>query len=443
MNTDITQSTISPSDSAPPPPIVCWLGLDWADQKHCMVVRTAPDAAPKTHTVEHKPEVFDEFFLHLHIQHPQGRIAVAIEQARGATLYALLKFDFVVIYPINPRSLADYRRAFKISGTKDDPLDADLLCELICRHADRLRPLVVEDLATRQLRLLAEARRTFVEDRTLLSNRLGATLKSYYPLVRELFPEELAAPMVLEFLRRWPNLAKLKAAKSSTLRTFFYAHNSRSEERIAQRLKAIAQAKPLTEDPALVAPLQLQMTHLVDSLRNVQRVVAVYDRNIDEVFATHSEAWLFSPLPGAGPVLAPRLAAAFGTIRGNFESAIDFLCFSGVAPVRKQSGNLELIHFRYARPIFLHQTIVEFAKCSMGKCEWARLVYEHQLKKGKTKWAAIRVVAFKWVRILWRCWTDRQPYDEQKYLRSLEAHGVELFASLYGKPASTTTRETL
>jgi transposase len=414
-----------------PGPIVCWVGLDWADKKHCLVVRTSPAGQAKTYRVDQKPEPLDEFFLDLRAQHPQGRIAVAIEQSRGPVLYALMKYDFLALYPVNPRTLADYRRAFKLSGAKDDPRDGDLLCELVCQHADRLRPLVVEDRTTRQLRLLTEARRDFVDERTGLSNRLGANLKCYYPLALELVGEDLTSPMAMEFLRRWPNLAQLQAAKPGTLRAFFYAHNSRSEDKIAARLAAIQSARPLTEDPALLEPMQLQMQRLVAHVRAVQQTIHQYDEKIRQVFATHSQAWLFAPLPGAGPVLAPRLAAVFGTIQANFQTALDLLCFSGVAPVRKQSGSQERVHFRYARPIFLHQSAVEFAKCSIAKCDWARLLYEHELKNGKSKWMAIRKLAFKWLRILWRCWQTGQPYDETRYLRSLQRDGVELYRSLY------------
>jgi transposase len=431
-----TPATPSP---APATPIVCWVGVDWADKKHCLVVRTAPQAAPQRHLVDHTPEALDAWFLQLRQDHPGGRIAVAIEQSRGAVLYCLLKYDFLAIYPINPRCLADYRGAFKVSGAKDDPLDADLLGEMICLHTDRLRPLVVEDVLTRQLRLLVEARRTFVEDRTGLSNRLGATLKCYYPLALELVGEDLTTPLALDFVSRWPNLAKLQAAKPATVRSFFYAHHSRSEEKITARLAAIAQAKPLTEDVALVVPLQLQMQQLVRQLRTLNQTVDQYDAQIKTVFAQHSEAWLFDVLPGAGPALAPRLAAAFGTVRANFESATDVQCFTGVAPVKKESGGQKVVQFRYARPIFVHQSIVEFAKCSIGQCDWARLLYEHQMRKDKCRWAAIRVVAFKWLRILWRCWQERQPYDETRYLRSLQRDGVQLYQSLYASLAPLKT----
>jgi transposase len=433
MNQDMiqTKSVSSTTTPVPPAPIVCWVGLDWADKKHCLVVRATVGAKPEQHLVEHKPEALDAWFLQLRQQHSTGRIAVAIEQSRGPVLYALLKHDFLAIYPVNPRCLADYRRAFKVSGAKDDPLDANLLCELVSLHPDRLRPLAVEDIPTRQLRLLVEARRGFVHDSTALSNRLGATLKCYYPLALELVGEDLTTPMALDFLRRWPNLAKLQAAKPAVLRAFFYAHNSRSEERIQERLQAVRQAKPLTEDPALIMPLQVQMEQLVQQLRSLQRSIALYDQHIKTVFAQHSEAWLFKALPGAGPVLAPRLAAAFGTLRANFASAHDLLCFSGVAPVRKQSGGLERVQFRYARPIFLHQSIVEFAKCSIPQCAWAKLLFQETMRQGKSAWAALRKVAFKWLRILWRCWQQRQAYDEVTYLRSLQRDGVELYRSLY------------
>jgi transposase len=416
---------------APLPPVVCWVGLDWADQRHCLAVRTGPAEPAKMHSVDQKPEQLDGFFLGLRAQHPQGRIAVAIEQSRGPVLYALMKYDFLVLYPVNPRTLADYRCAFKLSGAKSDPLDADLLGELVCRHADRLRPLAVEDAATRKLRLLTEARRGFVDERTALSNHLGAALKCYYPLALELVGEDLTSPMALELLRRWPNLARLQAARPEKLRAFFHAHNSRSEDRINLRLEAIRKARPLTEDPALTGPLELQMQRLVAHLLTVQQTIGQYDEHIRQVFATHAQAGLFASLPGAGPALAPRLAAAFGTIQANFGSARDLLCFSGVAPVKKESGSQRVVHFRYARPVFLHQSIVEFAKCSIGQCEWARLLYEHELKKHHRKWVAIRKLAFKWIRILWRCWQDRQPYDETKYLRSLQRDGIQLYRPLY------------
>ena len=417
--------------SNPPPPVVGWVGLDWGDKNHALAVRTQLAGPDQLHLIAQKPEEFDAFFLQLRTKHPTGTIAVALEQSRGPALYALLKFDFLKIYPVNPRCLSDYRKAFKMANPKSDPGDARLLCEMVCLHPDRLRPLVPQDPITRQLSLLVEDRRNLVDNRTAFSNQLGATLKSYYPLALELVGSDLTTPMALDFLDRWPNFKSLKAAKPQTVRKFFYAHNSRSEDRIQERLLAITQAKPLTEDPALVESLELRMKHLVAALRTVQKTIQEYDQQIKEVFSHHSEADLFANLPGAGRVLAPRLAVVFGTVRANFPSAQELQCLTGVAPVKKESGQTKVVHFRHARPVFVHQSIVEFTKCSLGSCEWAKLLYDHKRSQGKTTWEAIRAVAFKWLRILWRCWQERKAYDETRYLQGLKKRGVTLYAPLY------------
>ena len=41
-------------------------------------------------------------------------------------MYALQKYDFLVLFPVNPATLAKYRQAFTPSQAKDDPTDAEL-----------------------------------------------------------------------------------------------------------------------------------------------------------------------------------------------------------------------------------------------------------------------------------------------------------------------------
>jgi transposase len=236
--------------------------------------------------------------------------------------------------------------------------------------------------------------------------------------------------MAGEFLRRWPTLAELRRAKPQTVRSFFYAHHSRSELLIQERLDAIATATPLTEDPALIEPMVLQVLTLCRQIAAVQHGIAEYDQRIAAVFARHPHAKLFENLPGAGPTLAPRLAALFGTAPDNWEHPDDLISFTGVGPVRRQSGKQSSVHFRWVRPKFIHQSVIEFAKCSIPKCAWARVLYDDLIARGKGRWMAIRVIAFKWLRILWRCWTDGTQYDEQRYLASLHRRGLKLYDSL-------------
>jgi hypothetical protein len=61
---------------------------------------------------------------------------------------------------------------------------------------------------------------------------------------------------------------------------------------------------------------------------------------------------------------------------------------------------------------------------------WARAYYAQQRAKGSTHQAATRALAFKWIRILYRCWQTKTPYDESTYLNALARRGSPLIRQL-------------
>jgi transposase len=436
-----TEKQNVPNKKVPAKDIVLWLGIDWADQKHCLVSCLPDGSERKLHWVDQKPQKLDDFFMELAKKHPTGRTGVVLEQSRGALLYALLKYPLLRLYPVNPRCLADFRKAMIASGAKGDPSDADLLCELGCKPGERLRELELEDEATRQLVLLNEHRRDIVDEQTALGNQLRSALKCYSPLILELFEDDLVAPLVLDFMERWPNLAAAQKAKPGTLRAFFHKSNSRSEEKIQPRINAIHEAKPLTQDAAVISSTQLLVQTLIVRLRAVQASIALYDERIKGVFASHAKAQVFASFPGAGPVFGPRLAAAFGSSPANFPDPYSMLCWSGVAPVQEQSGKTKVAKGRWARPKFLHQTFVEYARTSVRFSAWAKEFFDSRVEKGWSKFRIYRALAYKWIRILWRCWKDNVCYDEAKYLAALQKRGLKLYTNLYATPAEKTKSE--
>lgn len=50
-----------------------------------------------------------------------GLIAVCLELSTGPFVYALQKCDLIVLFTINPASLAKYRQAFTPNQANDDP----------------------------------------------------------------------------------------------------------------------------------------------------------------------------------------------------------------------------------------------------------------------------------------------------------------------------------
>jgi hypothetical protein len=402
------------------PPVdgpVAWIGLDWGNQQHAFALQDRGGYSEKG-LLNHSPENLHHWLQQIQQRYGARPVALAIEASRGAVIHALLNYPWLTIYPINPITSARFRVAFTPSGAKDDQPDADVLLELVRDHAAKLRVLETQDPQTIKLTGLVQARRDIVDRRTQALNQTTTLLKSYYPQALEL-AGNLNTDMALDFLERWPDLPSLKAARPATVKRFYYEHNVRSTQLVQERLLFIQKAMALTTEEARVSVAVLQVRHLVDQLRAFAKHIALFDQEIKVAFAQHPEAGLYRDLPGAGPQLAPRLCAAFGTLRSLYPDPASLQKQVGVAPVRVKSGNQLWTHWRWQAPKFLRQTFVEWAGQTVVYCPWAARYYERMKKKGKKHAAILRALAFKWIRILWKCWKDRKPYDQAAYLRQL------------------------
>jgi transposase len=400
------------------PELVAYVGLDWADERHAVCLRVAATNEIRSFSVEQKPEKLHEWVASLRLEFGGQKVGIAIEKSRGGLIYALMGYEFMILYPINPKALAKYRESACVSGAKDDPSDAALLMDLIYRHRDRYRPWMPDTPETRKIQLLCEYRRRVVDDQTALTNRLEALLKGYFPQALE-WAGALATVQACDFLTKWPSLQSVQKARPAKLRKFYLDHGCRRAELIEKRLEEIRNARFLTDDEAAIGPSVLMVKAGADSLRPVIASIKRFDKEIETAFQQHPDHELFESFPGAGEVLEPRLLAAMGSDRDRFETAAEIQQFSGIAPVTKKSGKMHYVHRRYACPKFVLQTFHEWARCTIGFSEWARAYYEYQRSKGKRRHAAIRALAFKWIRIVFRCWKHGTRYNEQIYLASL------------------------
>lgn len=425
----MNKQNIMNTTSTPPTPAseyAALVGLDWGDEEHALSLCAAASTDIERRTLQQTPEALADWANGLRSRFPNGKIAVAVEQARGALLAGLTQYEHIVPFPINPKTSARFREALYPSRSKNDGMDADLLLELLSKHRDHLRPWQPDTVATRQLALLTEQRRQFVDQRTALTNQLQSHLKGIFPQALQFLGEDLGCRMATDFLAKWPTLQALQTIKAAKLRQFYCGHNSRSEELITQRSELLKKAVPLTTDPALLAAHSLAIQTLAAQLAALRPFIEKYDKDIAEVFASHPDAPIFESLPGAGAALAPRLLASLGTDRRRFREAVAVSCYTGIAPVTEQSGkNQYWVHIRWSCPKFLRQSWHEFANCSIKFCAWAACAYE-QFRKKMDHHEAIRKLAFKWQRIIWRMWQEQRPYDETRYLASLQKHRSRL-----------------
>jgi len=409
-------STLAASPAEPV--FAAFAAIDWATKEH--VVASVPAAGGRIEIAKLKntPEAVELWSAALRNRFPNGPIAVAIEQKRGAVIYMLSKYDHLVLYPVPPTLSSCYRHAFFPSGAKDDNGATLLLLDLLRHHRDRLFPLQQDTPETRLLRFLTEHRRGLVEQKVSVVQQLTDCLAQYFPQLRAWFGA-LDTALIEVLLERWPSLQQLQSSHRGTLKRFLAEHRSWDNDRMTEQIRQIYAAIPATRDEVVLEACSRRTAACLAQLRVLRDQASAYDKRIAAITADHPDAAIFRSLPGAGDALVPRLIAAFGTDRNHWRDAGDLQRFSGIAPILVRSGNSSRVAMRRACPKFVRQTFHEFAAHSLRFCPWAKLLYEHHLKGDKKNHhSAVRAVAFQWIRIVYRCWLDHEPYQERIFLEA-------------------------
>jgi hypothetical protein len=167
ISIDPTAQTVSApgtdiSTTNPHPDYVAYIGIDWADRKHDIALYDCATDTWQEYVIQSQPQDILDWVNQLRSRYGNGKIAVALEQKRGPLLYALCQYDNLVLFPINPRTVANYRKAFQPSRAKSDPVDARRLVELMQKHTDKLEVWQAGCPKHRALRQWVESRRMLV-----------------------------------------------------------------------------------------------------------------------------------------------------------------------------------------------------------------------------------------------------------------------------------------
>src|SRR2546422_6941313 len=273
--------------------IVAWVGIDWADESHQVCEYEVGTGNKQIYAVEQNAESLQEWINQLRIRHGGGkRIAVVLEQARGGLIYALMSTDFIEIYPVNPQSLAKFRKALYPSGAKSDPVDAELLEEMVRQNPGRFRAWVPGDAQTRTLQLLTEGRRKLVEDMTARTNRLTSALKTYYPQALD-WAGNLSSEQACAFFEKWLTLVELQKSRPFRIRQLYEKYGRPSREALNKRVDQIQKAQPLTLDGPVVMANVMMVQALVTQIRPLRLAIEKYDQEIERVFRQHPDRVVF------------------------------------------------------------------------------------------------------------------------------------------------------
>ena len=412
-----------------------FVGFDWAGDHHDVVLVDQYGKIAEAFRFDDTAEGWQLLVKRLN-KHSDP--VVAIETSSGATVERLLEAGYAV-YPVNPKAAKRYRERKAPSGTKTDHLDAWSLADALRLDGHTWRQLKPDDPLTVELRLLCRDEVTLIEQRTALICQLRAALHEYYPVVLEAF-EDWTLRSAWAFVEAFPTPEALTQAGKRKWEKFLHTHKLYRPETYRRRLDMFARAETFCGNKATTGAKSMLAVAVAGQLRVLQSHLGKFRKKIEELFAQHPDHDLFGSLPGAGEKLAPRLLAELGDDRDRFDSPQALQCYAGTAPVSYESGQIKRVRFRRACQKALRHSVHLWANLSRTRCPWAEAYYRKKRDEGQTHACALRCLGQRWLKILWKMWQTRRPYDAELHQRNQVKHGSWVIA-LTAAPEQRTTTE--
>jgi hypothetical protein len=331
----------------------------------------------------------------------------------------------MIVYPLNPKSAQAYRERKAPSGAKDDWLDAWSFADALRVDGHGWKALRPEQALIKELRLLCRDEVSLIQQRTAFIEQLRHALAEYYPAALEAF-EDWTSVSAWMFLERFPTPHELAKAGKRKWQNFLHSRRLWGSNEGTRRMEIFARAIEFAGSLPTVKAKSLLALSLVQMLFAIEKQLAIYRQRIEELFARHPDHELFGSLPGAGPKIAPRLLSEIGDDRQRFDDVQALQCLAGTAPVTKRSGKKRKychVHQRWACNKHLRHALHLLADKSLSRCVWAETYYQFHRQKNQSPASALRRLANRWLKIIYKMWLDRTPYEPELHHHNQLKHG--------------------
>jgi len=383
-----------------------YAGLDWASQTHAVCILDEHCNVCEQLEVEHNAAGLATLVRRL--RH-YGSPPVAIERPSGLIVDTLVEAGLPVV-PIHPNVVKATRPRYRSHGAKSDASDAYLLADLLRTDGHRFMPLAPQGDEIRALRALVRGRDDLVATRVQLANQLRSLLESFWPGANAVFAD-LDSPIALAFIERYPTPESAARLGPKRMAAFCAQHaycGRRTPEQLLARLRQAA--APTGDELEIDAKGELARS-LAKTLQPLVEQIRRLTSRIEHHIASLEDGRILMSFPRAGRVCAAQILAELGSVRERFDSDEHLAAEAGVTPLTYQSGKSKAVAFRWACNHRLRAAMTCLADNSRHAHPWAASIYARARTRGCDHPHAIRILARAWIRVLWRAWQDRKPYD--------------------------------
>jgi hypothetical protein len=296
-----------------------YIGIDWSENKHDIVMMNEAGAAIVRQTIAHTPEGFLELEAACrNLSLPAEACLFGLETAHNLVIDFLWSRGYTHVYVIPPNVVKSIRGRYGQSGARTDQSDALLLADVLRTDRARLQVWRPDSVLTRQMRAKVSLIRHLTRSGVRLSNRLRAVLLRYYPAALHVF-SHLRTQIALELMRTYPTPESTTSLTWDEFEAFARRHGYPQPKRLPECWARLQMPYPqATPETVLVFRDEavLLATHLLHTIRAKNTTL----RQLQVLFEQHPDHAIFDSLPGAGKFLTPALLVKFGDDRQRFPS---------------------------------------------------------------------------------------------------------------------------
>jgi transposase len=393
-------------------------GVDWASEKHDVVVQEADGETVLEAAFAHDERgvaALCRTLVRLGVE------LVAIERPDGLLVERLLDAGLRVM-ALHPNQVHAARARFRAAGGKSDRFDAFVLCELARTDSHRFRVLVADRDDTKALRALSRAREDLVATRVELANRLRCELERFWPGAALVF-DAVDSPIALAFLERYPSPQDAHGLGAQRLAAFLARHRYSGRKQPTELLAKLRSApEGRAGEHEIEARRAIVLAH-VAALKPIVAKIRELTSEIAHRVRSHPDGPIFLSLfrDPKSVVCAAALLAEIGDCRERYPTAEALAADAGMSPVAVESGKRKVAAFRYGCDKRLRDATSTLADATRHWHPWAADRYAAARARGQDHPRAIRTLGRAWTRVLWRCWQDGVPYDPARH-RGLQQH---------------------
>jgi len=386
-------------------------GIDWGGAHHQLCVVDGHGRRLTERRLPHDVPGLAE--LQRELSKHSARLPIAVERAEGL-LVERLQADGHAVFAVSPRIAARARERYKVAAVKDDRFDAFVLADTLRYEHERWHRLAVPSPLLAEIKALTRDRHRLLETQQAVESQLRMILEAYHPAPVRLF-SSVDRQITLSFVLDYPTPATASRVETTRMDGFLSRHHYTGRVP-AQVLAERMRTNLLTGSAGTVAGKSFSAQSFTRLLQLLNSQLADYDDAIAAAVAEHPDAAIFASFPGVGSVLTGVLLAEIGEDRARFPEAAALLAEAGLAPVTRSSGRSRSVRFRYAANTHLREATMWWAFNSLKTSPWAAAAFRHARdQRGQRYHRALRGLAARWTRILWRCWTDHTTYDPQQH----------------------------